>query len=145
MKNEEKAAPSAYGPAGQDYTLASGRKVRFEQPDLFALASGSGDLPNTIAADIFELIYQGRRETDPVQLLLSNQQHTRKLFHCLQVIMVPRLKLDDDDPDGVVSRREVSASDLAAGYSFLSFGPPFAPNPQPLPSAPPVPPEGATE
>lgn len=131
-----------YGPAGQDYTLASGRPVRFEQPDLFALAQGQLDIPNQAAADIFGLIYRDRKAIDPAQQLIADQAHTRRLYEAAQLVIVPRLRLDDDDETGVVGRKEVSLPDLGAAYSFLLYGPPpppAPPQPAPDPGAAPEP------
>lgn len=129
-----------FAPAGQDYTLGSKRKVRFEQPDLWALANSKLDIPNEVAADILNLIYRGRRTADPAQLLLADQKHTQTLYYAAQLVMVPRLKLDADD-EGVVDIREVTMSDLGAAYTFLLFGPPAPPDvlqPAPGQDAPPL-------
>ncbi len=135
-----------YKPASQAYVLSSGRKVMFSTPDLYAMARGSGGIPNIVAATIFDLLYRGRRDVDPAQLFLNDQQHTQKLFNALQAIMEPRLKLDDDDEEGVVGRKEVNLADLGAGYSFLLYGPPRAAAvSEPLVSAQPPPPEDASK
>lgn len=130
-----------YGPAGQDYTLASGRRVRLEQPDLFAMAEGKADIPNAVAADIFNLLYRDRKPIDPAQQLVADQQHTQRLYYIAQMVLVPRLKLDDDDADGVIGRKEVSLVDLGTAYNFLLYGPP----PPPPPAQPPADQGAATE
>lgn len=123
---------NGYGPAGQDYVLASGRKVRFEQPDLYAIAEGQADLPNEVAAEIFNLIFRGRRTVDLAQLYTADTKHMRTLYRAAQQVIVPRLKLEDDDEDGVIGRREVSVPDLGAAYNFLVlFAAPPSPPAQP--------------
>lgn len=121
-----------YGPAGQDYTLASGRKVRFVQPNLRHMARGEGGIATEVIADALNLIYRGRQIIDPAQILLGDQRHTDALLNVAQLVMEPRLKLDDDDEEGVVDVRECTMQDLSASYTFLVFGP-VAPaaNPQP--------------
>ena len=105
------------------YTLASGREVTFTMPDLFALASGRLDVPNEAQAELFRLLYDGGFDATPAQQLLSDQRYMRSLFHTAQLIISPRVRLDDDDADGVIDRRELALPDLLAAYSFLRYGP----------------------
>jgi len=135
MTKTEAAGASPYAPAGQDYTLQSGRTVRFETPDLFAIAEGRMDIPNEVAADLFQLIYRGRPPAQPVEQFLADQKHTRSLFYAAQLVIAPRIKLEDDDETGVIDRRELGMPDLGAAYSFLLFGPPPPPPPEPVDGA----------
>ena len=118
-----KQATAGVAPVSTPYTIQSGREVRFETPDLFALANGRMDIPNEVAADLFQLIYRGRPAAQPVEQFLIDQKHTRSLFYAAQLVIVPRVKLEDDDETGVIDRRELGMPDLGAAYSFLLFGP----------------------
>lgn len=107
----------------QAYTLASGRPVAFVQPDLFDLASGQIDLPNAAKLDIWHLLYRAGQD-DPQQQLLSDERYARSLYYCAQLVISPRVKLDEDDMAAVIDRKELSLSDLLAAYTFLRYGPP---------------------
>lgn len=126
-----KAEKAGAEPVSTPYTLQSGREVRFHTPDLFALASGQMDIPNEVAADLFQLIYRGRPAAQPVEQFLIDQKHTRSLFYAAQLVITPRVKLEDDDETGVIDRRELGMPDLGAAYSFLLFGPATVATPEP--------------
>lgn len=113
-------------PITRPYTIASGRTVTFAQPDLFDLASGKVELPNSAKLDIWSLLLRGG-EDDPKQQLLSDEKYIRSLYYCAQLVATPRVKLDDEDEEGVVDRREWSLTDLLASFRFLRFGPPSPP------------------
>lgn len=112
----------AFGPLRQEYTLLSGRVVVFEMPDLFAFANGQTQIPNSAQLDIYELLYRPA-PVDPKQQLLSDQQFTRSLFYTAQLVITPHVKLDDDEEEGEIDRRELALSDLLAAFSFLRYGP----------------------
>ncbi len=115
------AATSA--PITRPYTLGSGRAVTFEQPDLFDLASGKIDIPNAAKLDIWHLLYRAGAD-DPQQQLLSDERYARSLYYAAQLVIRPRVRLDDEDADAVIERRELSLPDLLAAFSFLRYGPP---------------------
>ena len=116
-------AGAVYARPQQEYTLASGRPVVFKNPDFYALASGGIELPNQTKLDIWEMVYRGLPDV-PKEQLLSDERYTRTLFHCAQLVTEPRVRLDDDDEEGVVERWEWILPDLLAAYSFLRWGPP---------------------
>lgn len=116
------ATPEPHAPLSQPYTLASGRVVTFTQPDMFDLASGKVELPNTAKLEIYHLIYRGGMD-DPQQQLLSDERYTRSLYYCAQLVITPRVRLDDEDGEAVIDRRELSIPDLLAAFRFLRYGP----------------------
>lgn len=123
--DEWKATMGEFPPPTRPYTLGSGRVVTFTQPDLFDLASGKIELPNSAKADIWHLIYRNGAD-DPQQQLLSDERYARSLFYAAQLVITPRVRLDDEDAEAVIDRRELSLPDLLAAYSFLRYGPPPA-------------------
>jgi hypothetical protein len=124
-KNEEAAADDFSAPT-RSHTIASGRVVTFTSPDLFDLASGRIELPNQAKLDIWGLLLRGGDE-DPAQQLLSDEKYIRSLYYSAQLVSTPRIRIDDEDADGVIDRREWSLPDLLAAFRFLRYGPPPAP------------------
>lgn len=112
-----------FTPPTQPYTLASGRTVTFTQPDLFDLASGKVDLPNSAKLDIWHLLYRAGLD-DPTQQLLSDERYARSLYYAAQLVTTPRIRLDDEDDAAIIDRRELGLPDLLAAYNFLRYGPP---------------------
>ncbi len=111
-----------FGPIRRDYTLASGRPVVFEQPDMLAFASGKIEMPSQAKLDVWHLLYRAGVD-DPAQQLLSDERYARSLYYAAQLVITPRVRLDDDD-EGEIDRRELALPDLLAAYTFLRFGPP---------------------
>lgn len=120
MAKKDAAAPA---PITRPYTLGSGRAVTFTQPDLFDLVSGKIELPNSAKRDIWELLLRYQQDTNPNEQLLADERWIRAHFYAAQLVITPRVRLDDDDPDAVIDRKELSLPDLLAVYAFLRFGP----------------------
>ncbi len=122
MTKKDQETPRA--PTNRPYTLSSGRAVTFEQPDLFDLASGKVDLPNSAKRDIWDLLLRYGGDAKPDEQLLADERWIRAHFYAAQLVIVPRVRLDEDDETGVIERKELSLPDLLAVYSFLRYGPP---------------------
>lgn len=119
-----KATPTdAPAVVSRPYTLASGRAVTFEQPDYLELVSGKIDLPNSAKRDIWELLLRYQQDVTPDEQLIADEKWIRAHYYAAQLVIRPRVKLDDDDEEGVIHRRELSLPDLLAVYAFLRFGP----------------------
>jgi hypothetical protein len=115
-----------HAPISRPYTLSSGRAVTFVQPDLFDLASGKVDLPNSAKRDIWEMLLRYAGNAKPDEQLLADERWIRAHFYAAQLVIVPRVRLDEDDETGVIERKELNLPDLLAVYSFLRYGPPPA-------------------
>ncbi len=122
-----KAEAPTYGPASMPFVLSSGRHCMLVQPDMYALASGKIDMPNRAKLDIWDLLLRYSTGDDPTQQLLSDEKWIRSHFYAAQLALEPRLKLDDDDAEGVIDRRELSLPNLVAIYDFSRFGLPSEP------------------
>lgn len=115
---------TGYGPVSASITIASGRPCRMVQPDQFALASGEIDIPNSAKRDIWELVLRyAPQSNDPSEQLLADEKWVRSHYYMAQLVLEPRVKLDEDDEKGVIDRRELSLPDLLAIYDFWRFGP----------------------
>jgi hypothetical protein len=121
--DEWQATMADHAPASRPYTLSSGRVVIFEQPDLFDLASGRIDIPNAAKRDIWELLLRYQETANPNEQLIADERWIRAHFYAAQLVIRPRVKLDDDDKEAVIDRKELSLPDLLAVYAFLRFGP----------------------
>lgn len=116
--------PETYAPASAPITIASGRACLMVQPDQYALASGEIDIPNSAKRDIWELVLRyNAKLADPAEQLLADEKWVRAHYYMAQLVLTPRLKLDDDDEKGVIDRRELSLPDLLAIYDFWRYGP----------------------
>ena len=125
--DEWRATMTDHAPSSSPYTLSSGRVVTFVQPDLFDLASGKIDLPNSAKRDVWDLLLRYQATAKPDEQLIADERWIRSHYYAAQLVIAPRLKLDDDDADGVIDRKELSLPDLLAVYDFLRFGPQNAP------------------
>ncbi len=119
--SKEKSTPT-YGPASKPFVLSSGRLCTLVQPDMYELASGRIDLPNQAKLDVWDLLLRYNTTDDPTQQLLSDEKWVRSHYYAAQIALQPRLKLDDDDAEGVIDRRELSLPNLLAIYDFCRFG-----------------------
>lgn len=109
-------------PPTESYTLWSGRAVVFTYPDMWELSTGQISIPNVAKQAIWKLLLRGG-DDDPQQQLLADERYVQSLYYAAQLITTPRLKLDDDDPEGVIDRKEWTLPDLLAAWRFLRFGP----------------------
>jgi hypothetical protein len=125
MATDQNGGGHGPAPLTQAYTLLNGRAVTFEMPDLFAMASGQADIPNAAQAEIYRLLYGDGEAVAPAQQLVNDQRYMRSLFYTAQLVIRPRVRLDDEE-EGEIDRRELALSDLLAAFSFLRYGPPPA-------------------
>lgn len=123
MTKKDSGAGSTPAPLEQDYTLLNGRAVRLVMPDLFAMANGKADIPNQAQAEVYRLLYGDGEPIAPAQQLLNDQRYMRSLFYTAQLVICPRVRLDDEE-EGEIDRRELALPDLMACFSFLRYGPP---------------------
>lgn len=113
-----KKGGDVFAPARKAYILSSGRPVEFVQPNLLALASGKIDLPNLTKQGIWNVLMQ-RLPEDSQQQLLADERWAHSHFAAAQLVLFPRLRLDEEDEEGVIDPVELSMDDLVQVYFFL--------------------------
>lgn len=114
-------------PRGQAYVLPSGRVVRLAMPDLWAVISAVGRVPNPVLTAVLDLLVQDGSYTPQAataDLYLRKREEVLGIYACAALCLVePRLALGRPPGEGEIGPRELPYLDAEVIYArFFRLG-----------------------
>jgi hypothetical protein len=114
-------------PVGQAYQLPSGRVVRLALPDLWAIVSQVGRIPNPIVMAVLDLLIRDGAYTPEqaqADLYLRKREELLGMYAACALCMVePRLALGREPGEGEISPRDLAHGDAEViYYNYFRFG-----------------------
>lgn len=101
-------------------TLPSGRSVRLEMPNLYAILMQVGKVPSPQVAAVMKLLSDVGLLDDGIneaQRMENRRQHLIGLYHVAELCLVePRLKLKEEPAEGEIGPADLSFRDVEVIY-----------------------------